>query len=220
MSDKIRKDLSQREAGRTFQRAGKPNAATEYEKSQEDFCALPERLHRDLARIANRQDYESRRLTGSPRRIFIADQAPLASSSFFFSVAQYSASDGSLSKSGLYPFVSYFERGTGMVVPVRNRPTPTLLRHETAQRAYAYSPCFAVRHTTACGRVVTINNERGFQTETHSHTQKPPRFPLTARAVALRLHAGVGNPPCRGGAVCVANVSGQRSPIASMCNWR
>jgi hypothetical protein len=138
----------------------------------------------------------------------------------FFSVAQYSASDGSLSKSGLYPFVSYFERGTGMVVPVRNRPTPTLLRHETAQRAYAYSPCFAVRHTTACGRVVTINNERGFQTETHSHTQKPPRFPLTARAVALRLHAGVGNPPCRGGAVCVANVSGQRSPIASMCNWR
>ena len=47
-----------------------------------------------------------------------ADSAPLASSSFFFSAAQYSASDGSLSKSGLYPFASYFERGTGMVVPV------------------------------------------------------------------------------------------------------
>src|SRR5271169_5203105 len=57
-----------------------------------------------------------------------------ASSSFFFSAAQYSASDGSLSKSGLYLFVSYFERGTGMVVAVpqstcthasspRNNPT-------------------------------------------------------------------------------------------------
>ena len=42
-------------------------------------------------------------------------RTPLASSSFFFSAAQYSASDGSLSKSGLYLFSSYFDRGIGML---------------------------------------------------------------------------------------------------------
>jgi hypothetical protein len=33
MSDKIKKDLAQREAGRTFQQAGKQKAATEYEET-------------------------------------------------------------------------------------------------------------------------------------------------------------------------------------------
>ena len=46
----------------------------------------------------------------------IVTNPPLgASSSFFFSAAQYSASDGSLSKSGLYLFSSYFDRGIGML---------------------------------------------------------------------------------------------------------
>jgi len=40
----------------------------------------------------------------------------MASTSFFFSAAQYSASDGSLSKSGLYSFAAYFERGTGNIL--------------------------------------------------------------------------------------------------------
>jgi hypothetical protein len=39
MSDKIRKDLAfkQREVGRTFQRASKQKATTEYEEAQEAF---------------------------------------------------------------------------------------------------------------------------------------------------------------------------------------
>ena|SRR5664280_619127 len=47
------------------------------------------------------------------RKVFNEDLG--ASSSFFFSAAQYSASDGSLSKSGLYLFSSYFDRGIGML---------------------------------------------------------------------------------------------------------
>ena len=53
MSDKIRKDLAfkQREAGRTFQRAGKRKAATEYETAQEAFRKNYERLRAErLAR--------------------------------------------------------------------------------------------------------------------------------------------------------------------------
>ena len=44
MSDKIRKDLAPREAGRTFQRCDKRKAATEYEKEQEAFWKNYERL--------------------------------------------------------------------------------------------------------------------------------------------------------------------------------
>lgn len=43
MRDKI-KDFAQREPGRTFQRAGRSNAATEYEKAQEAFRKNYERL--------------------------------------------------------------------------------------------------------------------------------------------------------------------------------
>jgi|GEM_PF-3631268 len=46
------------------------------------------------------------------RKVFNED---LGASSSFFSAAQYSASDGSLSKSGLYLFSSYFDRGIGML---------------------------------------------------------------------------------------------------------
>ena len=55
MSDKIRKDLAfnQREAGRTFQRARKQKAATEYEEAQEAFWKNYERLKAErLAREA------------------------------------------------------------------------------------------------------------------------------------------------------------------------
>ena len=55
MSDKIRKDLAfnQREARRTFQRAGKQKAATEYEETQEAFWKNYERLKAErLAREA------------------------------------------------------------------------------------------------------------------------------------------------------------------------
>jgi len=55
MSDKIRKDLAfnQREAGRTFQRAAKQKAATEYEEAQEAFWKNYERLKAErLAREA------------------------------------------------------------------------------------------------------------------------------------------------------------------------
>jgi hypothetical protein len=56
MRDKIIKDSPQREAGRTFQRAGKP-AATEYEKSQEAFRKNYERLRAErLAREATKSD--------------------------------------------------------------------------------------------------------------------------------------------------------------------
>ncbi|MGA7412637.1 MAG: hypothetical protein WBW33_19315 [Bryobacteraceae bacterium] len=51
MRDKI--NFAQREAGLTFQRAGKTNAATEYEKSQEAFWKNYERLKAErLAREA------------------------------------------------------------------------------------------------------------------------------------------------------------------------
>jgi hypothetical protein len=53
MGDKIRKDLAQREAGRTFQRSDKRRAATEYEKEQEAFWKNYERLRAErLAREA------------------------------------------------------------------------------------------------------------------------------------------------------------------------
>jgi hypothetical protein len=55
MSDKIRKDLAfkQREVGRTFQRASKQKAATEYEEAQEAFWKNYERLKAErLAREA------------------------------------------------------------------------------------------------------------------------------------------------------------------------
>ena len=55
MSDKTRKDLAQREAGRTFQHAGKQKAATEYEKTQEAFWKNYERLKAErLAREATK----------------------------------------------------------------------------------------------------------------------------------------------------------------------
>jgi hypothetical protein len=55
MSDKIRKDLAQREAGRTFQHAGERKAATDYEKAQEAFWKNYERLEVErLAREAPR----------------------------------------------------------------------------------------------------------------------------------------------------------------------
>jgi hypothetical protein len=57
MSDKIRKDLEQLEAGRTFQRAGKPNVATEYEKSAGDVWKNYERLKAErLAREAAKSE--------------------------------------------------------------------------------------------------------------------------------------------------------------------
>jgi hypothetical protein len=55
MSDKTSKDLvfKQREAGRTFQRAGKRKAVTEYETAQEAFQKNYERLKAErLAREA------------------------------------------------------------------------------------------------------------------------------------------------------------------------
>jgi hypothetical protein len=44
MRDKIIKDLPQREAARTFQRAGRSNAATEYEKAHDAFRKNYDRL--------------------------------------------------------------------------------------------------------------------------------------------------------------------------------
>ena len=53
MSDKTRKDLAQREGGRTFQHAGRRKAATEYETVQEAFWKNCERLKAErLAREA------------------------------------------------------------------------------------------------------------------------------------------------------------------------
>ena len=53
MSNGTSKDFAQREAGRTFQRAGKSNAATEYEKAQEAYRKNYERLKAErLAREA------------------------------------------------------------------------------------------------------------------------------------------------------------------------
>jgi len=57
MRDKIIKDFTQREAGRTFQRARKPGAATEYEKAQEVFRNNYERLKAErLARETTKSD--------------------------------------------------------------------------------------------------------------------------------------------------------------------
>ena len=53
MSDKIRKDLAQRETGSAFQRAGRREVATEYETAQEAFWKNYERLKAErLAREA------------------------------------------------------------------------------------------------------------------------------------------------------------------------
>jgi hypothetical protein len=57
MSDRISKDLAQREAGRTFQHGGRRKAATEYEKAQEAFWKNYERLKAErLAREAAKSD--------------------------------------------------------------------------------------------------------------------------------------------------------------------
>ena len=62
MRDKIIKDFARREAGLTFQRAGKPNAAAEYEKAQEAFWKNYERLKAErLAREAAKSDDKRRR---------------------------------------------------------------------------------------------------------------------------------------------------------------
>jgi hypothetical protein len=58
MSDKTSKNLVQREAGRSFQRAAKP-IATEYEQAQEAFRKNYERLKAErLAREAAKSDDE------------------------------------------------------------------------------------------------------------------------------------------------------------------
>jgi hypothetical protein len=57
MSDRISKNVAQREAGRTFQRAGKRKGATEYEEAQEAFWKNYERLKAErLAREAAKSD--------------------------------------------------------------------------------------------------------------------------------------------------------------------
>lgn len=57
MSYRISKDLPQREAGRTFQRAGKRKAVTEYEEAQEALWKNYERLKAErLAREAAKSD--------------------------------------------------------------------------------------------------------------------------------------------------------------------
>jgi hypothetical protein len=62
MPDKIIRDLAQREAGRTFQHAGKRKAATEYEKAQEAFRENYERLKAErLAREAAKSDDKKQR---------------------------------------------------------------------------------------------------------------------------------------------------------------
>ena len=61
MSDRISKDFAQREVGRTFQRAGKQKAATEYEKAQEAFLENYERLKAErLAREAAKSEDKRR----------------------------------------------------------------------------------------------------------------------------------------------------------------
>jgi hypothetical protein len=53
MIDKMRKDLAQRQAVKTFLRAGKRKAVTEHEKAQEAFQKNYERLRAErLAREA------------------------------------------------------------------------------------------------------------------------------------------------------------------------
>jgi hypothetical protein len=57
MRDKTSNDIAQREAGRTFQRAGKRKAETEYEEAQEAFRKNYERLKAErLAREAAKSD--------------------------------------------------------------------------------------------------------------------------------------------------------------------
>jgi hypothetical protein len=56
MRDKIIKDFAQRDAGRTFQRAGN-STATKYEKAQEAFRKNYERLKAErLARETTKSD--------------------------------------------------------------------------------------------------------------------------------------------------------------------
>jgi hypothetical protein len=58
LGDKTSKDTAQREAGRTFQRVGKP-AATEYEKAQEAIRKNFERLKAErLARETAKSDHK------------------------------------------------------------------------------------------------------------------------------------------------------------------
>src|SRR5712664_2625643 len=54
----------------------------------------------------------------------------------FFSAAKYSASDGSLSKSGLYPFSSYFDRGIGML-PVVLHPSFLATKHPNVHKRFS-----------------------------------------------------------------------------------
>jgi hypothetical protein len=64
MSNKIGKDFAYkpREAGKTFQRAGKQKAATEYEEAQQAFWKNYERLKAErLAREAAKSDNENSR---------------------------------------------------------------------------------------------------------------------------------------------------------------
>jgi hypothetical protein len=57
MGDRIGKGFAQREAGRTFQHAGKRKPATEYEGAQEAFRKNYERLKAErLAREAAKSD--------------------------------------------------------------------------------------------------------------------------------------------------------------------
>jgi len=59
MGDRASKDFAQREAGRTFQHAGKRKVATEYEEAQEAFRRNYERLKAErLAREAAKSDDE------------------------------------------------------------------------------------------------------------------------------------------------------------------
>lgn len=57
MRDKTSNDIAQREAGRTFQRAGKRKTETEYEEAQEAFRKNYERLKAErLARVVAKSD--------------------------------------------------------------------------------------------------------------------------------------------------------------------
>jgi hypothetical protein len=62
MSDRTRRDITQREAGRAFQHVGKRRAATEYEEAQQAFWKNYERLKAErLAREAAKSDDEKQR---------------------------------------------------------------------------------------------------------------------------------------------------------------
>jgi hypothetical protein len=70
-----------------------------------------------------------------------------------------------------------------------------------------------------------------FSVRISGHTQKPPRFPSTARAVAFYVEVALRRAVLERGASscldaqpqlggwCVASVSGQRSPTFVMCDW-